>query len=325
MNKTGNKLAPIYAMYAFLIFSAVPYNSVYGLESQKDSININEQTKVSSLSEAPLFTQVNFSQTAREIFVNPKYTGEIISVTSITGNKDGAKIDVKETNSGWKKVTVSPSKPVMKGFQVTGLKGSLRVSLSDVKVPAQVNKIQPLNDLVISFGELNATLLLPVNKISDPGNFGIDMLDYKRNEFISGDVIAISNNQMAVKFSDLPSTVINRNGTVRVSIRRPNNNFIGADIKAWGYNILVPEIETGKSIPIKAKIFGLPEDTELRFTFNPASGQRITPSSRTLSVEKINSGAPLATVVTSIPGSQPLRVVVEKVNKSMGQKPGIKS
>lgn len=321
MNKTNNnESALIYTIFAFLLFYVVSYNSAYSLESRKSNTNINKESKVSSLSEVPLYTQVNFSQIVGEIFINSKYTGEIISVKGINVNKDSAEIDIQETSNGWKKVTVPPSKSITEGFQVEGIRGSLRVSLSGVKGPAQVNEIQPLDNLIISFGELNATLLLPVKRISEPGNFEIGILDYKRNNFIIGNIIAIIGNQMAIKFQNLPPTVVDQNGIIRVSIKKPNDSFIGADLKAWGYNISVPEIQTGKSIPIKANIFGLPKGAKLKFKFKPVSGQRVTPLSRILSVEKINSGASLATVVTSIPGDQPLSVVVERVNEEQGIK-----
>jgi hypothetical protein len=315
MNKTGNELALIYAISAFLLFYLISYYLAHGLESQKTNTNITEESKVSSLSEAPLYTQLNFNKIAGEIFINSKYTGEIINVRTIAGTKDKAKIDIKETRGGWKTAVIPESGFGVDGLLITGLKGSLRVSLYKKKAATQVNEIQPLDELIISFGELDSTLLLPIKKVSEPDNFKIDILDYKTNKFISGDIVAITGNQMAVRFLDLPHTVVNQDGMIRLSVKKSNGSFIGADLKAWGYNISVPEIETGKSIPIKAKIFGLPKDTKLKFTFKPVSGQRITPSSGTLSVEKINSGASLATVVTSIPGAQPLNVVVEKVNE----------
>lgn len=317
MNKANNKLTLIHAISAFLLFYVVSYNSAYSLEFQKSNININEKSKVSSLSEVPLYTQIDFNRITGEIFINSKYTGEIINVRAITGTKDIAKIDVKdlkETGGEWKTAVIPTYGFGIKGLLITGLKGGLRVSLYKEKATTQVNEIQPLDELIIRFGELNATLLLPIKKVSEPNNFEIDILDYKRNKFISGDIIAITGNQMAVKFRDLPPTVVDQNGMIRISIKKPNNSFIGADLKAWGYNISVPEIETGKSTPIKAKTFGLPKDTKLRFTFKPVSGQRITPLSGILSVEKINSGASLATVVTLTPGAQPLSVVVEKMN-----------
>ncbi|MGH7793012.1 MAG: hypothetical protein ACREOB_11925, partial [Thermodesulfobacteriota bacterium] len=60
--------------------------------------------------------------------------------------------------------------------------------------------------------------------------------------------------------------------------------------------------------------FGLPGEAKLNFSFRSLPGQKITPATRTLTVEEVNSGEPVVTIVTSIPGAQPLSVSVEKAN-----------
>src|SRR3972149_314418 len=124
------------------------------------------------------------------------------------------------------------------------------------------------------------------------------ILDFKDDKFINGEIIAIKNNQVAVNFHDLPPTVVNKDGMIRVSLKTPDGSFLGADLKAWGYNILVGEIE----------------DAKLKFTFLPLPEQDITPNTKTLTVKDINKGTPIAKIVTSIPGDQPLSVLVEKVD-----------
>jgi hypothetical protein len=289
-----------------LSFILLSFGSLKDLQSQAP-----DETR----SEFPLYTQVEFSSVYGEIFINPKYTGETVAVKASVKSTDNTNIsEVRKTAGGWAKITVPRSLSDVMGVLITGRKGSLRISSADEESSSEVGEISPLDDLVIGFGGLSTTFLMPFVKISDPGDFGVDVLDHKENKFISGDVIAVKRNQIAVKFRDLPSTVVNQNGMIRVSIKNPQNSFISADLKAWGYDISVPDIETGKPVPIKANIFGLPQETKLRFTFTSLSGQQITPSSKILTVGEINSGTPIATISTSIPGTQPLSVVVERVN-----------
>ena len=90
--------------------------------------------------------------------------------------------------------------------------------------------------------------------------------------------------------------------------------FINSDIPTWGYNILVSETDTGVAAPITAEVFGLPDDSEIKFNFTSLSGQIINPSTKTLTVGEINKGEQVSTITTKIEGSQPIAVTVRRLN-----------
>jgi hypothetical protein len=286
--------------------------------SKAQEVNKVESQKEDKASlETPAYNETEFSSLVGEILVNPQYTGRITTVRTFpkTGPpKDNPIVDVRETSDGWGKVVVSQSESDAIGLVATGRKGSLRISLPKGELPNKSDKLQPLDDLVIGFGELNAAFLMPLTEVSQPSGFGIDIFDHKENKFINGDIVAVRKDQVAVKFHDLPSTVINRDGMIRVTLKKTGDDSISADLKAWGYNIIIPDTNVGKPAPITAKVFGLPGEAKLKFTFEPLPGQDITPFTRILTIKRINLGAPLATIVSSISGEQPLSVLVEKVN-----------
>ncbi|MGH7800832.1 MAG: hypothetical protein ACREOW_09430 [Thermodesulfobacteriota bacterium] len=267
--------------------------------------------------ETATYTQVEFNSLVGEIFVNPRYTGRITTIRTFLKDgspRDNPVVNVRETKDGWEKVVVSESESDAVELIATGKKGSLKISLSKGEAPSEVDKLQSLGQVVITFGLLSTTLIVPDKKITKPSGFEMGILDFKGDKFINGDIIAIKSNQVAVNFHDLPPTVVNKDGIIRVSLKTPDGSFLGADLKAWGYNILVGEIDVGKPLPIKAEVFGLPEDAKLKFTFEPLPEQNITPNTKTLTVKEINEGTSIAKIVTSIPGAQPLSVVVEKVD-----------
>ncbi|HLE24176.1 MAG TPA: hypothetical protein VI935_00840 [Thermodesulfobacteriota bacterium] len=283
---------------------------------QSSEQQIREE-KRKSFSETITYVQVEFSSLIGEIFVNPRYTGRITTIRTFLKDgspRDNPIVDVRETKDRWEKVVVSESESDAVELIATGRKGSLKVSLSKEKAPSEVDKLQLLNQIIISFGQLSTTLITPGIEISNPAGFEIGILDFKEDKFLNGDIIAIKNNQVAVGFHNLSSIVVNKDGMIRLSLKTPDGSFVGADLKAWGYNMLVGEIEVGKPLPIKAEVFGLPEDAKLKFTFEPLPEQNITPNTKTLTVKDINKGTPIAKIVTSIPGVQPLRVIVEKVD-----------
>lgn len=268
-------------------------------------------------SEAPVYREVEFSSMVGELFVNPQYTGRITTIRTFPKGgppRDNPVIDVRETDDEWEKVIVSQSESDADSIIATGRKGSLKISLLKGKKTAESDRLRPLSHLIISFGELNATLIMPPVKIPKPAGFEVSIRDHKENKFIKGDIIAIRKDQVAVEFHDLPSTVVYRDGTVRISLKKPEGNSLEADLKAWGYSIVIPDTGTGKQASITAEVFGLPGDAKLKFTFVSLPGQNITPSTTTLPVGKINMGASLGTITTSIPGPQALSVSVEKMN-----------
>ena len=302
--KIRSNSSHLYVFYFTFLLVVVSYFSLPGLQSQ-------------ALSEPPRYTEVVFSSITGEIFVNPQYTGNITNVRKLfnytpSSSNPGAELQI--TSNGWESITVPTSESDVVGLIVTGEKGTLKISLSKLEAPIKVEKLKPLNDLIISFGQLSATLLTPSTNISKPGGFAIDILDYKENKFISGDIIAIKGNQIAARFEGLLPTVVNSDGTVRISLKESGDKFLNADLRAWGYNVFAPDSDVETPSPIKAQVFGLPGKAKLNFSFRSLPGQKITPATRTLTVEEVNSGEPVVTIVTSIPGAQPLSVSVEKVN-----------
>lgn len=268
-------------------------------------------------SEAPVYNEVEFSSIVGEFFVNPQYTGKITTIRIFPKGgppRDNPVVDVRETDDGWERVIVSQSESDAESLIATGQRGSLKVSLPKQKPSIKSDKLQPLDDIIISFGVLNATLVMPPVEIPRPGGFEVGIRDAKENRLIKGDIIAVRRDEVALKFHDLPSTVVGKEGAVRISLKKPGGSVLDADLKAWGYNIVIPDTGTGKSASITAEVFGLPDDAKLKFTFESLPGQKINPSTITLPVRRINMGASLGTITTSIPGPQALSVSVERVN-----------
>jgi hypothetical protein len=321
MNKNSIlKLASISLVFISIILSIASHLIAETLPLSllaQSSEELFTEGKEKMLPDTPKYAQIEFSSLVGEIFVNPQHTGRITTVRAFLRGgspRDNPVVNVRETKDGWEKLVVASSESDAVELVATGRKGSLKISLSMGKLPDQVDKLQSINQNIISFGQLSTTLVTPDKEISKPAGFEVGILDFKENKFISGDIIAIKNNQIAVKFHDLPPGVINKDGMIRVSIKTHDGSFLGADLKAWGYNLYVADADIGKPAPIKAEVFGLPEDAKLKFIFEPLSGQDITPNTKTLTVKEINKGTPIAKIVTSIPGAQPLSVVVDKID-----------
>ncbi|MCI0454291.1 MAG: hypothetical protein L0Y68_04760 [Candidatus Dadabacteria bacterium] len=273
--------------------------------------------KEKMLSDTPKYAQIEFSSLVGEIFVNPQHTGRITTVRAFLKGgtpRENPVVNVRETKDGWEKIVVASSESDAVELVATGRKGSLKISLSKGGLPSEIDKLQSLNQIIIGFGKLSTTLITPDKEISNLAGFEVGILDLKEDKFMNGDVIGIKDSEIAVEFHDLPPTVMNKDGTIRVSLKTPDGSFLGADLKAWGYNLFVADADVGKPAPIKAEVFGLPEDAKLKFFFEPLSGQDITPDTKTLTVKEINKGTPIAKIVTSIPGAQPISVIVEKVD-----------
>jgi hypothetical protein len=147
----------------------------------------------------------------------------------------------------------------------------------------------------------------------EPSKYEIDILDNTNESFVSGKVIAMKSDQAAVSFQNLPSTVVNSGGKLRASLKKPDGTYVNADLPAWGYNIIVPETDVGTPAPIRAEVFGLPADSQIRFDFSSLADQIISPSTQIMTVQEINGGATVATITTKIGGPQPLTVTVKKV------------
>jgi hypothetical protein len=301
------------------VFISVVLFAVFQLLSETLPLCTLAQAKdeTEGLLGAPAYTQVEFNSLVGEIFVNPRLTGKITTVRTFLKEgspRDNPVVNVRETKEGWEKIVVSSSETDAVALIATGRKGSLKISLSKGEVLSGVEKIRSLNQIIIAFGQLESTLITPDNEILKTKGLEINIFDFKESRFIKGDIMAMKDNQIAVEFHDLPPTVVNKDGMIRVSLKTADGVFLGADLKAWGYNLYVADADVGKPAPIKADVFGLPEDAKLKFTFDSLSGQNITPDTKTITVKEINNGTPIAKIVTSIAGSQPLSVLVERVD-----------
>ncbi|MGQ0793853.1 MAG: hypothetical protein ACT4NX_07160 [Deltaproteobacteria bacterium] len=263
----------------------------------------------------PFYAEVGFTDLSGEILINPWHTGKVNAVKIFRGEGFDKKAKIKITEvDGWQKLIVPALGSGDAALIASGKNGSVRISRVKEKTPAQAGKLQPVGEPEIIFGELNATFLLPKTEISEPGSFRIGIFDVKRNKFVAGDVIALKNNQIAVKFYNLSPDVVNAEGLARVSLKKPDGGFLNTNLKTWGYNIQVGDVGTGKPATITAEVFGLPKEATLEFGFEPLRGQKIYPSAKTLTAGEINSGKPLGTIVTEIPGEQPISVKVRRVN-----------
>lgn len=266
----------------------------------------------------PLYTEVEFTKLSDEVLINPEYTGNIGAIRGfdIKGSLIADKsMRVEQTVDGWYRILFPGS--LLRDLVVTGQKGSLRVFVISEKKKVNaiaINEFYPVNEPVIVLGQLDLTLVSGIKMdISRPSEFEVAVLDHKSGGFIKGDIVAICDNQLGIKFKGLPDTVVSKEGVMRISLKLSERIF-NLDLGAWGYNVFVSETDVEKPAFIKAQVFGLPEETRLRFKFRALAGQKIVPETVTATVGEINSGKPLATVKTSIPGFQPLSVSVEKTN-----------
>lgn len=270
---------------------------------------------VQTRSHAPLSTEILLTSISGEIYLNPEYIGRIASITPLGTDSPGSskpKIEFNQTKDLWPVVIVPQSLSNLQGLNVTGEEGSLRISRSGGEKTPNGNELGTITKPRVGIGQLSSTILFPEMNVTEPSKFEIAVFDFKDNKFINGDIIALTNDQMAVKFENLPSTVISEEGKIRYSVKEQDGSFINSDLAAWGYEIMIPDTDIGKTVPIKAKIFGLPDESKVKFTFHALQGQRFSSPATILSVKEINSGEPITMISTSIGGDQLIRVSAEE-------------
>jgi len=265
----------------------------------------------------PLY-ELELTSISGEIFINPIYTGRINSVRTLDRNHLlGEKIDIetRTLTDSWKKLNVPSSLSGVFGLVVSGENGILKITLpQNTSNSSGGGTLRSIGSLFIEFGSLNATFTFSDLNILEPSRYEIGILNSADNSFINGDIIALKNNQAAVKFMTLPSSVVNKDGMIRVSLKKSDRTFISSNLPACGYNLIVSETDTGVPAPITAEVFGLPDDEEIKFNFVSLTGQVINPSTKTLTVGEINKGDQISTITTKIEGPQPITVTVVRLN-----------
>jgi hypothetical protein len=272
-------------------------------------------SNVQTRSHRPLSTEIVLTSISGEIYLNPEYIGKIASITPVgteSSPRSKPEIEFNHTEDLWPVVIVPQSISNLRGLDVTGEEGSLRISGSGGEKTPNGDELGTITRPRVGNGQLSSTILFQETKVTEPSKFKIAVFDFKGNRFINGHIIALTNDQMAVKFENLPSTVISKEGKLRYSLKEQDGTFINSDLAAWGYEIIIPDTDVGKAVPIKANIFGLPDESKVKFTFQASQGQRFSSPVNTLSVKEINSGEPITMISTSIGGDQPIRVSVQE-------------
>ncbi|MCK5390968.1 MAG: hypothetical protein KAJ31_00925 [Deltaproteobacteria bacterium] len=280
----------------------------------KNDINGSEFAMASP---PPLF-ELELTSLSGEIFINPVYTGRINSVRTLDRNHllgEKIEIETRTLTDSWKKLNVPSSLSGVFGLVVSGENGILKITIpQNTSNSSGGGTLSSIGSLFIEFGSLNATFTFSDLNILEPSKYEIGILNTVNNTFINGDIIVLKNNQAAVKFRTLPSSVVNKDGMIRVSLKKSDRTFISSDLPAWGYNLIVSETDTGVPAPITAEVFGLPDDVEIKFNFVSLTGQVINPSTKTLTVGEINKGDQISTITTKIEGPQPITVTVVRLN-----------
>lgn len=264
----------------------------------------------------PRYTEAELTSLDGEILINPLYTGKVNSVRIIDQNGlIGQKVDIelRILTDGWRKLILPQSASGSFGVIVSGDDGILKISRTENPITPPVTGLKSVNKVVIEFGSLSTTFLFPKMNVLEPSKVELGILNNSGGEFINGSIVAMKPGQAAVEFDKLPPTVVNKSGTMRISLKEPGGTYINSDIAAWGYNINVSETDINTPAPITAQVFGLPDNAEIRFDFSSLSGQAITPSTKILSVGEINKGTTVSTITTKIGGAQPLTVTVKRV------------
>ena len=267
-------------------------------------------------SSPPRYTEVELTSLDGEIFINPLYTGKVSTVRTIDKNGlIGQKVDieVRIMTDGWRKFSLPQIAGGAYGVIVSGDEGILKISKPAETAAPSGGVLKSIRKLVIEFGYLSTVFSFPSMNIFEPSKVELGVLNNADNKFINGSIVAMKPDQAAVEFQDLPATVVNKEGMMRVSLKEPGGTFINSDIQAWGYNIIVSETDIDTPAPITAEVFGLPDNAEIRFDFSSLTGQVISPSTKILTVGEINKGTPVSTITTKIGGAQPLTVTVKRV------------
>lgn len=272
-------------------------------------------SNVQARSQPPLSTEIVLTSISGEIHLNPEYIGRIASITPLgmdSSRSSKPEIEFSQTKDQWPVVIVPQHLPNLQGLNVTGEEGSLSISRSGGEKTPNGNELRTITKPRVGNGQLSSTILFPEMNVTEPSKFEIAVFDFKGNKLIDGDIIGLKNDQMAVKFENLPSTVISKEGKLRYSLKEQDGSFINSDLAAWGYEIMIPDTDIGKTVPIKARVYGLPDESKVKFTFQASQGQSFSSPTSTLSVKQINSGEPITTISTSIGGDQLIRVSVDE-------------
>ena len=264
----------------------------------------------------PRYTEAVLASLDGEIYINPQYTGKVSAVRTIgknglLGEKIG--VETRIMTDGWRKFSLPSSLTGVYGIIVSGDEGILKLSKADAPYTGPGGELKSVNDDVIEFGSLTTTFTFPGLNVLEPSKYEIGIRNNADNSFINGEIIAMKSDQAAVEFLNLPSTSVNKEGLMHVSLKKPDGTFVNANLRAWGYNIIVSETDIDTPAPITAEVFGLPDDAEIRFDLTSLTGQVIDPSTRILTVGEINKGTTVSTITTKIGGAQPLTVLVKRV------------
>lgn len=301
------------------IMSTLTWAQFSAASTGSNNTGLNDTShEASELASAPpLLFEVELTSISGEIFINPKYTGKINSIRTLNRNQllgEKVEITTRTLTDSWKKLEIPASLTGAFGLVISGTEGIVKITLPHQKAVSGVGTLKSISELFIEFGSLNATFTFPVLNVLEPSGFEIGILNTANNTFTNGEIIALKNDQAAVLFQNLSSSVVNKDGMIRISLKKPDGTFVNSDIPAWGYNIMVSETDTGVPAPITAEVFGLPEDTQIKFNFVSLSGQIINPSSITLTVGEINRGNSISSITTKIGGPQPITVTVSKLD-----------
>lgn len=265
----------------------------------------------------PIYIEAELTSMDGEIYVNPDFVGKIDSVRTIDKNGLlGEKISIESRvlTDNWRMLAMPPEAAAAHGVIISGDRGLLNISKPSGRAAPVKGTLQPVADVEIPFGTMYTTLKFPSQTVLEPSKYSMEILDNNTGSFTKGDIIAMKNDQAAVYFSNLGPSALNEEGNLKISMKKPDGSFINSEVPAWGYNVMVSEADLDEAVPITAEVFGLPQDSKVRFQFDSLSDQIIDPSLVTLTVKEVNSGRPISTVKTKIAGSQPLSVTVSRVN-----------
>ncbi len=321
---TTGKIArfALYLVFGLLAINGYTYVRASGVTGEsRDNTSDNAATFIGDLMVAqatgapPTYTEINFTSLGGEIFINPRFVGKINAVR--TTNRAGVMgeridVDVRTLTDGWKRFELPPSEQGASGVIISGDAGIIKISTLSSPSSPDAGGITPTGELLIEYGGLVTTFLIPRVSVLEPSKFEVSLLNFNTDSPVLGQVIALKDDQLAAVFANISGEVVNDKGMLRVSLKNPNGSYINSDLPGWGYNIMVSETDTGKPAEIKATVFGLPSEASVVFNFSPLSGQIFEPERVKMSVTDINSGKTVSTITTTIPGAQPLSVTAER-------------
>lgn len=250
--------------------------------------------------------EIQFTSLQGRIALNRAYVGEITGFSYFSG--DGAQrtgdlrrevIDLE----GQPLILDLPGNIDIERVQVSGSLGDIILSKSVTPVAAPPNILWPIDGMIdIGSGRLVET----IQGSEDVAGMAWPLADYIVTIGSSViDVIALRGNEIAIAGDNI--NLMPQGATV--SVQAPGGAVASGEVPAWGYKVYMqPGTDLNAWVPIFAQVTGLFPDEIVIMSFTAAAGQRIEPSTVTITGNEANEAKTVAYFLTQSEGDQTFNV-----------------